>query len=177
MKDPIKLKDLIISKIDMSKLMMDYNVSFIYSPENASEVQYRCPFHGKDNKPSARFYRRTNSAHCFKCRKTWNPVSFIMDKENFNFIQSVNYLINRYNIDTSSISDDPEFKDPESKPVSREDVKLLSIKNNIREYRGKISFDKYRALCFAYYMISFKKYKNESIIKDIEKLESKIRIK
>jgi len=174
MKDPIKLKDLITTKLDMSKLMLDYNVSFIYSPQHAEEVQYRCPFHGRDNKPSARFYRSTNSSHCFKCRKTWNPVSFVMDKENFHFVQAVSYLINRYNIDTSSIQDDPDLKLPTTKPISELDVKMLTIRNNIREQRGRVPLERYQALCFAYYMISFKLSQKLDIIKDVEKLESKL---
>jgi DNA primase len=174
MKDPIKLKDLILEKLDISKLMLDDGVKFIYNPTGASEVQCHCPFHGKDTKPSARFYRSTNKCYCFKCKKAWNPVSYIMEKEEFNFVQAVNHLINRYNIDTSSVSDDPEFKLTKSNKISDIDSEIIRIKDKIRDQRGKIPFERYKTLCFAYYAIYFKMSKGENIIKDIEKLKLKI---
>ncbi len=49
------------------------------SPLRASgdaEEQISCPFHGKDNKPSARIYptsgRSASHVHCFTCQKSWD---------------------------------------------------------------------------------------------------------
>ncbi len=42
----------------------------------AHEEQFSCPFHGKDNKPSARVYpdgpRSTSHVWCFTCQKNWD---------------------------------------------------------------------------------------------------------
>jgi len=182
MKDPIKLKDLIVEKLDISRLMVDDGVKFIYNPIGASEVQCKCPFHGEDNKPSARFYRNTNAFYCFKCKKAWNPVSYIMEKEGFSFVQSVIHLINRYNIDTSSVPYDPEFKLTKAvklKAVDMENIndpetRIISARNKILDHKGKMPLEKYKALCFVYYTIYFKMSKGENIINDINKLESKM---
>ena len=174
MKDPIKLKELIIEKLDISRIMVEDGVKFIFNPTGASEVQCKCPFHGKDNKPSARFYRSTNTFYCFKCAKAWNPISYIMEKEGFNFIQSINYLINRYNIDTSSISDDPDLSTVKPPQIDDKKVRMIYIRNKIREKRGLIPLDKYKALCFVYYMIYFKMTVGEDIIRELNKFESKL---
>ena len=174
MKDPIKLKELILEKVDLSRLMLDDRVRFLYNPTNADEVQFHCPFHGEDKKPSARFYRSTNSCFCFKCKKAWDPVSYVMEKEGFHFRNALNHLITRYNVDISGISDDPEFKIDGPPRVSEANIRIISARNRIREIKGKVPLDRYRALCYAYYIISFKIFKGEPIINDINKLESKI---
>jgi len=43
------------------------------------EEQFRCPFHGMDNKPSARVYpedhRSRSHAWCFVCQEPWDAIS------------------------------------------------------------------------------------------------------
>lgn len=43
---------------------------------DAHEEQFSCPFHGKDNKPSARVYpsgpRSSSHVWCFTCQKNWD---------------------------------------------------------------------------------------------------------
>jgi hypothetical protein len=97
-----------------------------------------------------------------------------MEKEGFSFTQAINHLINRYNIDTSSIPDDPEFEMEKVKSIPESRVKIISVKNKIRELRGKVPLERYMALCFIYFTICFKMSKGESIIKEINKLETKI---
>ena len=175
MKDPIKLKDLLLEKIKLVDVMLSYDVQFQYDPRLASEVQFKCPFHGPDNKPSARLYNTTNSCFCWVCRKSWDPVSFVMEKENFFFKRALLYLANRYKIDISSIPDTPhiELKDT---TINREDKKVLfrTIHTNILALRKKIPFEKYRSLCAIYFMTKYQDYQKVDVLESLKKIEGKI---
>ena len=37
--------------------------------------QISCLFHDGDERPSMRVYPETNSCYCWKCHKSWNPIS------------------------------------------------------------------------------------------------------
>ena len=50
------------------------------SPENRGhDFSIKCPFHkaGREVKPSMRVYPSTESAYCFTCHKSYNPVSLL----------------------------------------------------------------------------------------------------
>jgi hypothetical protein len=174
MKDPFKLKDLIMKNLDMAKVMVDYKVRFSFNPMKVNEAQFKCPFHGKDNKPSARFYRDTQTCWCWVCQKSWDVVSFIMDKEQLYFKQAINFLIEKYKIDTSSISEDPEFAPPAAKQVSETDVEMLCLQRKIRDLRGKIPFERYKNICAALYMIKYNQCLGKNILDSIKKLDTKL---
>lgn len=111
MKDLTKIRDLILEHLDLTQIMIDYGVEFIYNPLYMDEVQLRCPFHGKDNKPSARLYKATNTCYCWVCQKRWNGIDFIKEKEGFSYSAAINYILKKFNIDISSIPDMPEKVD------------------------------------------------------------------
>lgn len=50
-----------------------------------------CPFHA-DKDPSMQFYRHDNHVHCFSCNKSWDTISFVMEKEGISFVQAVDRL-------------------------------------------------------------------------------------
>lgn len=174
MKDLKKLKELVLKEIDLSQVMLDYDVQFIYSPTHATEAQLRCPFHGKDVKPSARYYRETQSMYCWVCKKRWNAITFIKDIEGLNYAQAINLLIKKYKIDVSSIPDDPEFNIPDAIEVKKNDITIVYLKKRIKELKGKIPFEKYRAFCTAFYMITFNSSLGADVSESLSKLETKI---
>jgi len=177
MKDPLKLKELLVKELDMARVMLDYKVKFMLNPMKVSEAQFKCPFHGKDNKPSARFYRDTQSCWCWVCQKKWDLISFIMDKEQLGFTKAILFLIEKYRIDTSSIPDGLDVKDleapPPTKEVSEREVYRLFLRNNIAERRGKIPFEKYLMLCAVYYMVLCEKSESRAV-EAAKKLEAKL---
>ena len=174
MKDPEKLKELILEEIDFSQVLLDYNVDFVYSPELVDEAQLRCPFHGQDNKPSARYYRETQSMFCWVCHKRWDVIGFIMEMEQVYYKSALLYIVNKYQLDVSSIPDDPTFNLEKKKGISKVTVDTINAKKSIKGLRFKISFERYRALVAAYYMIMFKSSKGGDILSDIQKLNSKL---
>ncbi len=177
MKNPEKLRDLILERVDMAQVLIDYNVDFIFNPNLVEQTQLRCPFHGKDNKPSARFYKATQSMFCWVCYKSWNVIQFIMEKEQLYYIRTLLFIIGKYKLDISKITDDPELKSLKlgrDVIVSDKSVETKLIRNKIREFRGKIAFERYRALCCAFYMIMFKMSQGGEILNDMKKLATKI---
>lgn len=174
MKDVLKLKELVVKNLDMAKVMLDYKVKFSLNPLRVNEAQFKCPFHGKDNKPSARFYKNTQSCWCWVCRKSWDVVSFVMDKEQMYFKQAINFLIEKYKIDTSSVSDDPEIKIPTVMAIPEIDTDLICLRRRIRDFKGKLSFEKYKIICYALYLINFHHHMGKDIAEDMGKLRTKL---
>jgi len=92
--------------------------------------QISCPFHGQDNRPSARVYPDTNSFRCFFCSKSWNPVSFwaednqwFRDDDKLDIGRAIEDLSSRYNITISTFDWQKKFyalkkKDEDSKVIS-----------------------------------------------------------
>ena len=176
MKNPDRLKELILAKVDLAQVMLDYGTHFMYSPLHTEEAQFRCPFHGNDNKPSARYYRSTQTCYCWVCAKRWVVISFIKDKESLNFYSTLNFVVKKYQLDTSSIPEGVEFQPLKSKEkeVSDQRISFIYLKNRIRDFRGKISFERYRALCCFYQMAEFKASQDIDVTESLKKLELKI---
>jgi hypothetical protein len=179
MKNPEKLRELILKEVDLARVMLDYSVNFVYNPLLVDEAQLHCPFHGEDKKPSARYYRATQSMFCWVCYKRWNVIQFIMEREQLYYIRAILFIIDKYKLDVSSITDEPELKVPKLSNgtiiISESSVETKFIRKKIYDYRGKIAFEKYRALCCAFYMIMFKMSKGGDILIDIKKLKSKLK--
>lgn len=167
MKDLNRLKEHIYSKLDMTNVLIDYGVKFIYNPKKLNETQLRCPFHGKDNKPSARFYKETQTLYCWVCMKKWDLVGFIMERESLNFIEAIRFLIDRYKIDTSGIPDDPRivFRS-KTNTGNNNQVDLIRIRDGIRKLKGKLDFNKYNRLYYAYQIVLL--CKDTTAIKKLE---------
>lgn len=174
MKDATLLKERVINTLDLARIMLDYRVKFTYDPMQLDEVQYQCPFHGEDRKPSARFYRSTQSCYCWFCKKRWDVISFIMDKERLKFIEAIKYIINKYDIDTRDIPDSPDMRIKKPQ-ISMQNIELKRSEKNIKELRNKISFEKYNSLVFAWYLIAFQANKGVDVAESIKKLKNKIK--
>lgn len=175
MKDPEQLRELIAEKVDLGRVMLDYNVSFIYDPMAIDEVQYRCPFHGKDNKPSARFYRSTRSCYCWVCKRKWDVVSFIRDAESLPHIQAIKFAIEKYNVDVSNISDEPDLKKKAPPTPSEIKIRLLSVHNRLNELMGRRPFKKYNALRWSYHAIMYQLHREQDVLGHLVKLETKLK--
>ena len=173
MKDLIKTKELIIEQLPLVDVMLRYRVGFVFNPRGADQVQFKCPFHGRDNKPSARLYNTTNSCYCWVCKKSWDVVSFIGDKENLNFVQSLKHIVEYYKIDTSSIPDDPTLE-IKTTVISEASVQLGCLRSSIKDIKYKIPLDKYKTVCLVYMMLEYAVYNGKFIVDDFKKLDNKI---
>jgi hypothetical protein len=173
MKDSQKLRDLLVEKLDLADVLLKYNVKFQFDPHLTNEVQYKCPIHGRDNKPSARLYNNTKSCYCWVCRKAWDVVSFTKEMEKLSLNEALQYLVNRYHIDVSSIPDGPNL---DAKVVSCAEGKILKqqVRTGILSLRKKVPFEKYRALCVAFFMTNYAISKGVDAILSLNKIQEKI---
>jgi hypothetical protein len=173
MKDLEKVRELIVDKLDLATVMESYEVEFKHNPHLAAEVQFKCPFHGADNKPSARLYNNTKSCFCWVCRKAWDVVSFIMEKESMGYKQALNYIPGRYHLDLSSIPDSPTIELKITR-ISGKNILFMNLKSGIMDLKRKISFEKYKNLCAAFFMIKYQDSKNMDVMSSLHKMEEKI---
>lgn len=175
MKDPTRVKDLIIETLDLGRVMLDYGVQFTYDPMAVDEVQYRCPFHGRDNKPSARFYRQTKSCYCWVCKRKWDVISFIRDKETLPYIQTLQHIVARYGIDTSVIPEEPDIRKHRAPSTSDISTRMRSVRGKLHSLRGKLDYKKFNALVWAYHQAMFLFAQKKDISSPLIKLESKLK--
>ena len=120
------------------------------------EEQIHCPFHGADRSPSARHYPDTNSIHCFTCKKSWDPVRFVMEKKGLRFKEALDSLVHRYGIATDTVTYNQDgsktlrFKAASRgaafRELTREDKLLMAkgvLEERILQCRGKTEPRKY----------------------------------
>ena len=175
MKDPLRLKEFLDEKLDLAQVMLDYDVKFALNPTILDETQFQCPFHGKDRKPSARFYRSTQSAWCWTCQKRWDLIGFVMEKEQAGFIPAIKILIDRYKIDTSGIPDTPKLEYQKSEEVYPSAILETLIQNKLKELRKRrFIFEKYNLLCSLYLVIKYQFSLGNNVSADAKKIEAKL---
>jgi len=59
---------------------------------SSTRIHANCPFHDEKH-PSFVIYRKTNSFHCFSCKKSGDVITFIQKMFGLNFVESVKYLL------------------------------------------------------------------------------------
>lgn len=125
------------------------------------EEQFSCPFHGKDTKPSARYYKSTDSCYCFFCHKSWDLYSFLMQRDTATFKEVVNTLIKHYKIDLSKLPEAivsagrKSFTGKKDAGVNEEKLFIIKAGTMISGMRGKVEVEKYRRIVFAYLLLKY----------------------
>lgn len=92
--------------VSMAELMQRFG----YQVTSAdSEQQFACDLHGRDTKPSARLYPRTNSSFCWACHKSRRPVDLVQERNGLSLEQSVAFLEEMFHLPSLPlIEDEPE---------------------------------------------------------------------
>lgn len=76
-----------------------------------------CPFHGEKT-PSFVVSDERGSFHCFGCSAGGNAIGFVMQKENLGFLDALEFLAERYNLDLSQfLEEDNRQKEADTKPI------------------------------------------------------------
>lgn len=119
-------------RADIGVLLAEYGYGVL--PDDTREQQYRCDLHGVDNKPSARYYPRTNSTYCFACGKARDPISLVMDKEGLSFREACDKLEQRFNLPALPW-EEGEDKEEESSAIAEIDEIVASGVSFDREAR------------------------------------------
>lgn len=156
MKDTTKLKEKINEYIDLATILKEDGII----RSGLSEEQVSCPFHGRDIKKSARFYRATDTMYCWTCKESWDLFSYLIKREGTTFREILNSLVTKYKIDTSDVPDAVEGakqKRIRAKHVKYDEKKLYleQLHNIVTSIRGDIPQEKYVRLVFAFMLLKY----------------------
>jgi len=123
-------------------------------PDDTTPTQIQCPFHGADNRPSARYYPRSGGKHdyvrCFKCRENWDSISLLSKYQGLRFMDALVALERRFHIQIPKRPEGPEIVEPAERGsqyvsdkwadtprmISMMETKLLRIRDkcNLTDY-------------------------------------------
>ncbi len=97
--------DYINEQVDIVDVISSY-VSLNRAGKNYKAL---CPFHNEKT-PSFIVSEEKQLFHCFGCGAAGNTVGFIMQYENLDAIDAVEFLANRYNVDISEFKKNGQGK-------------------------------------------------------------------
>ena len=113
------------------------------------EFQMKCPFHGKDNKPSAHVYDAGATFKCFTCHRYYDVVRFFMEKEGVDFKNAMYLLEKRYNIPKLQNQDLRVLKDEhEKKQQITAEMLCGAIEKQLLQNKFKYGLEKYAKLFY-----------------------------
>ncbi|MFH1515785.1 MAG: DNA primase [bacterium] len=84
----------VMNRIDLAEFIGQYTTL----KKSGSRFMGLCPFHG-ENDPSLSVSPDVSLWHCFGCKKGGNVFTFVMEKENMNFMEAAELLSERCRID------------------------------------------------------------------------------
>lgn len=91
------------------------------------EFQLKCPFHGKDDKPSAHVYQ-DGLFHCFTCKRHYNVINFVANYRGMTFGQAGRWLEKTYSVPKLDLGGDLPSEEAYPKEVVKGGVeKTLEI--------------------------------------------------
>jgi len=156
MKDFEKLKEHIKKHVKLGvQLRNDGRITY-----DLDEEQIHCPFHGVDNKKSARYYRETDTIYCWVCKKVWDILSFTSEKRGSNLREAINYLVDFNRLDISAVPEQVDaliqgITGPQKVELDHKKIFLMQLHDYIISLREKIELEKYNRLVFSYMTLKY----------------------
>ena len=94
-----KAADRIRADLPMLEVLADYGYR-VHPNGGDREQSFPCDLHGdgRDSRPSAIYYPRTNSFHCFACSRSRDTVTLVMEKEGLTFWPAVRKIEKQYGL-------------------------------------------------------------------------------
>lgn len=102
-----KAADRIRADLPMLGVLADYGYK-VHPNGGDREQSFSCDLHGdgRDSRPSAIYYPRTNSFHCFACSRSRDVVTLVMEKEGLTFWPAVRKIEKQYGLPPLPWEDD-----------------------------------------------------------------------
>lgn len=135
----IYINDETIEKVkdisDIVEIVSDY----IPLKKSGSNFVGLCPFHNEKT-PSFTVSDAKQFFHCFGCGEGGDAITFVMKKENLEFIEAIKFLANKYGIEIEGKKLDPKYIDEKERAyeINREAArwfyKNLTIDRMALEY-------------------------------------------
>jgi len=91
--------DRIRAEVPMVEILAGYGYR-VRTDAGDREQNFSCDLHGdgRDSRPSAIFYPRTNSAHCFACSRSRDAITWVQEKEGIDFWSAVKKIEADYHL-------------------------------------------------------------------------------
>lgn len=86
----------VIEEVRMGNDIIDVINQYTSLKQRGSSYVGLCPFH-RENSPSFSVSADKQLYHCFGCGASGNVISFIMQKENYDFVDTIKFLADRIN--------------------------------------------------------------------------------
>jgi len=170
MKDLTELKKIVLGAKCLGFILIEDR----HIDNNRYEEQLRCPFHGPDNKPSARYYPDTDSLYCWKCQQKWDVFGYMEDKRGYDFFSAITDLVKKFNIDISKVPDVEdkvkgfEVHKAEVK-VNKKALLLIKMEEKVLSLKGTVPFERYNKMVFGFLLLKASGF-NDNFLKDCELL-------
>ena len=95
----------ITSRIDIIDVVGEY----VKLKKRGTNYLGLCPFHNEKS-PSFTVSPAKEIYKCFGCGKSGNTITFLIEHEKFNYVESLKWLAARYNIEVEETETSPEQK-------------------------------------------------------------------
>ncbi|MGO4887212.1 DNA primase [Anaerobacillus sp. MEB173] len=112
-----------IEKIKKSVDIVDLISEYIHLKKQGRNYIGLCPFHG-ENTPSFSVSPEKQLYHCFGCKAGGNSLSFLMQLEGINFIESVKILAEKANIPLPELEVNQQYEGSDKRNVMIEGHEL-----------------------------------------------------
>ncbi|MFY9213289.1 MAG: DNA primase [Tissierellaceae bacterium] len=139
------INDDIIEKIKDSCDIVDIISDYVQLKKSGTNYVGLCPFHNEKT-PSFTVSESKQYFHCFGCGEGGDAISFIMKRENLDFIDAIKFLGDKYNIEIKADKiDDEEIKERERLyEINRQAARYFF--NNLSESHKSMDYLKNRRI-------------------------------
>ncbi len=100
----MRISEEIIDNIRESTDIVSLISSYVNLKGSGNRHLGLCPFH-QESTPSFHVSSDKQLYHCFGCGASGNAITFVMEKENYDFVEAVKYLADKSNIAIEETSD------------------------------------------------------------------------
>ena len=147
----------IVEEVRRRNDIVDVISSYLKLKKTGSNYMGLCPFHNEKS-PSFSVSQSKQMYHCFGCGVGGNVFTFIMEYENYTFVEAVKYLAERAGIklpETELSKEDREKADIRAKLLEMNKISANYFYYQLKSEQGKTAYD---------YLIN-RQIKEETILK------------
>lgn len=137
----MRYSDEVLEDIRMGNDIVDFIGQYTQLKPKGHSFFGLCPFH-RENTPSFSVSPEKQLYYCFGCGATGNVYNFVMQMENYDFLEAINYLADRinYSLPELTLSDQEKANDISSKKALLYDIHKLVARHyydNLQTVQGE----------------------------------------
>ncbi len=132
----------LIEEVRARNDIVDVVGSYVKIQKKGSSYFGLCPFH-QEKSPSFSVSPSKQMYYCFGCGAGGNVISFVMNYENYTFMEAVKYLADKSGVKLPEIEDSPEQKARESRKLRLLDCNREAAKYfyyQLRQPNGEVGY-------------------------------------